>query len=69
MGEYYFSAENGTVISSTALNNPYNSLVTIDSAKFLEIDILKDIITDTHYDDPDRKGRHVVFYISNVNRL
>ena len=61
LGEYYFSAENGTVISSTALNNPYNSLVTIDSAKFLEIDILKDIITDTHYDDPDRKGRHVVF--------
>ena len=61
LGEYYFTAENGTVISSTALNNPYNSLVTIDSAKFLEIDILKDIITDTHYDDPDRKGRHVVF--------
>ena len=61
LGEYYFSAENGTVTSSTALNNPYNSLVTIDSAKFLEIDILKDIITDTHYDDPDRKGRHVVF--------
>jgi len=61
LGEYYFSAENGTVTSSTALNNPYNSLVTIDSAKFLEINILKDIITDTHYDDPDRKGRHVVF--------
>ncbi len=61
LGEYYFSAENGTVTSSTALNNPYNSLVTIDSAKFLEINILKDIITDTHYDDPNRKGRHVVF--------
>ena len=61
LGEYYFSAENGTVTSSTALNNPYNSLVTIDYAKFLEINILKDIITDTHYDDPDRKGRHIVF--------
>ncbi|MBT5273510.1 MAG: cyanophycinase [Flavobacteriales bacterium] len=60
-GEYYFSAENGTVTSSTALNNPYHSKVKIDSAKFLDIDILQDIVTDTHYDDPDRKGRHIVF--------
>ena len=25
------------------------------------MDVLRDVITDTHYDDPDRKGRHVVF--------
>ena len=61
LGEYFFSAENGTVTSWTALSNPYHSDVTIDSSKFLEIDILKDVVTDTHYDDPDRKGRHIVF--------
>ena len=61
MGEYYFSAQNGTVTSLTALDNPFDSNVTIDSARFLEVDVLRDVITDTHYDDPDRKGRHVVF--------
>ena len=60
-GEYYFSAENGTVTSGTALTYPFHNKVTINSLKFLEINILKDVITDTHYDDPDRKGRHIVF--------
>ena len=45
----------------TALDNPFDSNVTIDSARFLEVDVLRDVITDAHYDDPDRKGRHVVF--------
>ena len=26
-----------------------------------------DVITDTHYDDPDRKGRHVVFLSRILN--
>ena len=60
-GGYYFSAENGTVTSSTALNNPYDFDVTVDSTKFLVNDYLGDVITDTHYDNPDRKGRHVTF--------
>ncbi len=61
LGGYYFSAQNGTVTSATALANPYNSSVTVDNSPFLENDILSDVITDTHYDDPNRKGRHVVF--------
>ena len=60
-GGYYFSAENGTVTSATALNNPYDFDVTVDSTKFLVNDYLGDVITDTHYDNPDRKGRHVTF--------
>lgn len=60
-GEYYFSAENGTVTSATALGNPYVNNVTVDNTPFIQHDILTNTITDTHYDNPDRKGRHVTF--------
>ena len=60
-GGYYFSAENGTVTSPTALANPFSSAVTVSNAPFLSNPQLANVITDTHYDNPDRKGRHVVF--------
>lgn len=60
-GRYYFSAMNGTVTSAAALANPYSSLVQVDSTCFLKNDYLEDVVTDTHYDDPDRKGRHTTF--------
>ncbi|MDG2331336.1 MAG: T9SS type A sorting domain-containing protein [Flavobacteriales bacterium] len=61
LGDYYFSAEYGTVTSSSALNNPYDIRVRVDSNTFFENKFLERVITDTHYDDPDRKGRHVAF--------
>lgn len=61
LGQYYFSAQNGTVTSATALNNPYDQRVTVDTLSFLQVDYMQDVITDMHYDDPDRKGRHIVF--------
>ncbi len=61
LGKFYFSAQNGTVTSVTALSNPYAVNVTIDSASFIQNNILSDVITDTHYDNPDRKGRHITF--------
>lgn len=69
LGQYYFSAQNGTVTSTTALANPYNPNVTVDSAHFLGTDNLQHVITDTHYDNPDRKGRHVVFLARIVTDL
>lgn len=60
-GGHYFSAENGTVTSATALSNPFDTNVTIGSESFLSNQYLADVITDTHYDNPDRKGRHLVF--------
>jgi cyanophycinase-like exopeptidase len=63
MGSSYFSAENGTVTSSTAMANPYNTLVTVDDTPFLQNEYMTNVITDTHYDDPDRKGRHMVFLV------
>lgn len=61
LGGFYFTAKNGTVTSSAALSNPYTSRVTVDSASFIHAPFLEDVITDTHYDNPDRKGRHVTF--------
>ena len=61
MGKYYFTAQNGTVTSSAALADPYSSTLTIDSSAFLENAILHNVITDTHFDNPDRKGRTVTF--------
>ncbi len=60
-GKYYFSAENGTVTSAAALADPYNMDMTVDSTAFISNAHLTEVITDTHYDDPDRKGRHVAF--------
>jgi len=60
-GEYYFSAQNGTVTSSTALNNPYGTSVTVDGVPFITNSYLGETITDTHFDNPDRKGRLTTF--------
>ncbi len=61
LGGDYFSAANGTITSANALNNPFDANVTLGSGDFLNYPILENVITDTHYDDPDRKGRHTTF--------
>ncbi|MDX1652954.1 MAG: T9SS type A sorting domain-containing protein [Brumimicrobium sp.] len=60
LGDYYFSAENGTITSTDAMNNPYDNKITIGT-DFIQAPFLVNTITDTHYDNPDRKGRHVTF--------
>ncbi|MES2557264.1 MAG: Type 1 glutamine amidotransferase-like domain-containing protein [Bacteroidota bacterium] len=67
LGKAYFSAENGTVSSATALANPFDLEVTVDTTAFLKNVFLENVITDTHYDDPDRKGRHVTFMARMMN--
>lgn len=60
-GGFYFSAQNGTVSSATALSNPYDAAVTVDSTDFIRNAFMEDVITDTHFDNPDRKGRLMTF--------
>jgi len=60
-GRYYFSAQNGTVTSTEALSNPYNNSVTVDSSRFVNNFFLNNTITDSHFDNPDRKGRLMTF--------
>jgi cyanophycinase-like exopeptidase len=61
LGDYYFSAQNGTITSDEALNNPYHLNATIGTDQFITSPLLSNIITDTHFDNPDRKGRLSVF--------
>ncbi|GAB5562949.1 MAG: hypothetical protein Wins2KO_00120 [Winogradskyella sp.] len=61
LGHAYFSAENGTVTNAQALSNPYHNRMTLGYNDFLDISFLEHAITDTHYDDPDRRARHTTF--------
>jgi cyanophycinase len=60
MGEFLFSAANGTVDSRTALGNPYNNKVALDR-DFLVLPNLGGLITDSHFVTRDRMGRLVTF--------
>ncbi len=60
-GAIYFDAANGTVTSVEALNNPYNPKVSIGYQDFLDHGLLQNLITDTHFDNPDRRGRLLTF--------
>lgn len=61
MGAYYFSAQNNSVTSAEALEDPYHQNITVDSTSFIENDWLSDVVTDTHYSNRNRKGRHITF--------
>jgi cyanophycinase-like exopeptidase len=61
LGGFYFTPQNGTITSPFALSNPFFSQVTVDSATFIRNEILRNVITDTHFDNPDRRGRLVTF--------
>jgi len=60
LSEYIFDAKNGSVISSEALTNPYDPLVSI-SKSFILVPVLKNVIADQHYSQRTRQGRHVAF--------
>lgn len=61
LGGAYFSAMLGTVYSDEMMEDPYNQYATIGFGDFLELPYLENVITDTHYDDPDRRPRHMGF--------
>lgn len=61
LGNSYFSAANGTTTTAECLADPFNDAAAVAHDDFLELSAFGDWITDTHYDDPDRRGRHAVF--------
>jgi cyanophycinase len=60
LGEFSFASMIDTIHSPEALADPYGNKVTI-SREFLQIPLLRGIITDTHFAKRDRMGRLVVF--------
>jgi cyanophycinase len=66
MGQFVFSALNGTITSSAALANPYDKAVTLDR-DFLSLPDMDLVITDAHLDARDRMGRLITFMARIVN--
>jgi cyanophycinase len=60
-GKTLFTAANGTITSADALLNPYNSKVTLQRDNFMDTPYLGNTITDTHFNNPDRRGRLMTF--------
>jgi len=61
LGQYIFDAIQGTVYSDEAMNDPFINYVSLQENKIMQLPTLKGVITDTHYDNPDRIGRHLIF--------
>jgi hypothetical protein len=61
LGSHYFAALNGTALSSDLIANPYHNTATVGANDFLRMPCLNRTITDTHFDNPDRRGRLIVF--------
>jgi cyanophycinase len=68
LGEFVFSARNGTVYSSEALADPYHERVTLERilVDSPNLDLppyryLRNLITDSHFQDRDRMGRLLAF--------
>jgi cyanophycinase len=60
LGQFSFSSMIDTIHSPEALGDPYGNKVTL-TREFLNIPLLKDTITDTHFVKRDRLGRLLVF--------
>jgi len=61
LGEFSFSAtEPGTLTSEIALKDPFDSRITLER-DFLHFDLLRGIITDSHFMPRARLGRSLVF--------
>lgn len=61
LGGCYFSAEYGSITSAFALAHPTDQEVAVDCTPFLNVPYMAGTITDTHYDNPDRRGRQFTF--------
>lgn len=61
MGGFYYSGENGSVVSADALKNPFHANITLYNNDFLKAPFLQNLITDQHYLARSREGRSVVF--------
>jgi hypothetical protein len=74
MGQFVFSALNGSVTSAQALGDPYNSLMTFDPTPFngsgffsaSDVPALQNTFVDPHFDARDRMGRLVAFVSRSV---
>lgn len=67
LGGIYYSGEEGSIVSDSALMNPFDKKVTIYNNDFLHAPFLRNVITDQHYLTRNREGRHVTFLARIIN--
>ena len=60
-GDYYFSAAISSITSATALANPYHPSLTLGNSDFIHQSLLANTLCETHFDNPNRKGRLLTF--------
>jgi cyanophycinase len=58
LGEYFFDAKFGSIVSDSALLNPMQEKMSINQG-FIKTKTLRNIITDSHYNERKRQGRHI----------
>ncbi len=61
LGSAYYSAQFESAITSETLADPYTKNVTLGDHDFLSTPFLLNTITDSHYTQRDRQGRHISF--------
>lgn len=67
LGNIVYTAEKVSLDSNQVLMNPLDEKITLKN-DFLNIDILKSVITDTHFDQRNRQGRLIGFMANAVNK-
>lgn len=60
LGSFYFDAKEGSAISDTVLKQPFHSTISIGKNDFIQAPFLQNLITDSHYSQRKRQGRHIV---------
>ena len=61
LGNTYFNAAEGSVTSDEALQNPFNKYMTLGQNDFVDAPNMQNTITDSHYTQRNRQGRHLAF--------
>ncbi|MCB0518135.1 MAG: Type 1 glutamine amidotransferase-like domain-containing protein [Lewinellaceae bacterium] len=62
LGGAYYTPQGSSLESAQALANPFHPNVEIlGKGDFIHVPLLEDVVTDTHYDQRDRQGRHMTF--------
>lgn len=60
LGGVDYIAQFASVTSDEALSDPFSVNITLAN-DFVTPPFMEGVVTDTHYDNPDRKGRHIAF--------
>lgn len=60
LGEFYFPAYKDTITSSDALINPHHERLVLEK-RLLDLPLLKNLITDSHFENRNRMGRLITF--------